>query len=225
MPRSWGGRGAEFWCGLTWFFGRWYHLIAVNYRRREEVSSLMNVTITGRRVEVTDALRAYIENGLAKVRHHFDKVIDVNVVLDVEKHRHIAEVNVHTNGLRMHGKEVSSDMYASVDAVLQKLDRQVRKYKDRINQHQPRHAREVRDYHHHIIERVLEEDRGESLDVTHRVVHREKLTMKPMNVEEALMQLDLIDDAFLVFSNADTQQVNVLYARDDGTYGLIEPQF
>jgi putative sigma-54 modulation protein len=196
-------------------------------RPNEEVYLGMNLTITGRRMEVTEALKAYIENGLQKIRTHFDKVIDVDVVLGVEKHRHIAEINLHANGLRMHSKETSSDMYASVDAVFQKLDRQVRKYKDRINSHQPRHAKEVRDYHHHIIELVHEDegDDGTGLAPTHRVVQREKLPMKPMSVEEALMQLALIDDQFLVFSNADTQQVNVLYARDDGTYGLIEPQF
>jgi len=188
----------------------------------------MRVTITGRHMEVTDALKAYVENGLGKIRGHFDKVIDVDVVLDVEKHRHIAEINLHANGLRVHSRESSSDMYASVDAVLHKLDKQVRKYKDRINRHQPRHAKEARDYQHHVIELVSEDqdsETGEKALPTHRVVRREKLTMKPMTVEEATMQLDLVDDSFLVFFNAETQQVNVIYARDDGTYGLIERQF
>ena len=71
-----------------------------------------------------------------------------------------------------------------------------------------------------------DEDEGEELeDYAHSVVHREKLPMKPMNVEEAVMQLELVDEPFLVFSNADTSQVNVLYAREDDTYGLIEPEF
>ncbi len=117
-------------------------------------------------------------------------------------------------------------MYASVDAVLHKLDKQVRKYKGRINRHQPRHTRAELDFHHHVIE-VLEEEEDDTVDEApkHQVVKREKLTMKPMNIEEATMQLDLIHDSFLVFSNESTQQVNVIYARDDGTYGLIEPQF
>ncbi|HOZ49436.1 MAG TPA: ribosome-associated translation inhibitor RaiA [Candidatus Hydrogenedentes bacterium] len=186
----------------------------------------MNVTITGRHMELTDALKAYINNGLEKVRGHFDKVIDVDVVLTVEKHRHIAEINLHANGLRVHSKESSSDMYASVDAVLQKLDKQVRRYRDRINQHQPRHMPETRDYSHDIIERVepgqASQDSGAP---SHRVIKRETLSMKPMSLEEALMQLDLIEDNFLVFFNEDTQQVNVLYTRDDGAYGLIERQY
>ena len=145
----------------------------------------------------------------------------------MEKHRHIAEVNLHANGLRVNSQETSSDMYASVDAVLQKLERQVSKYKDRINRHQPRHARELRDYHHQFIEFEHPEERedGGAVEPAHRVVRREKLSMKPMSVAEAAMQLDMVDDTFLVFSNVETSQVNVMYAREDGAYGLIEPQF
>ena len=186
----------------------------------------MNITITGRHMEMTDALKVYVEAGLEKLESHFDKVIDANVVLDVQKHRHIAEINLHANGVRIHSKETSADMYASVDAVMAKLEKQVRKYRDRINRHQPRSAREERAYKHAVIELEREyEELNKDDKQQHRVVTREKLAMKPMNVDEAVMQLNLVDDPFLVFSNADTSQVNVLYARDDNSYGLIEPQF
>ncbi len=196
----------------------------------------MNITVTGRHMEMTDALKAYIQTGLEKVESHFDNAFEADVVLDVEKHRHIAEVNLHTNGVRIHSKEASADMYASVDAALAKIEKQIRKYKDRINRHQPRTAREARDYHHAIIsmdsaaavEEALEsvENSDTAVAVAHRVVHREKLSMKPMSVEEATMQLELVEDQpFLVFSNAETSEVNVLYAREDGTFGLIEPKF
>jgi len=186
----------------------------------------MNITITGRHMEMTDALKAYVDTGLHKLRHHFDRVIDADVVLMIEKNRHIAEINLHANGVRIHGKESSSDMYASVDAVLGKLDKQVRKFKDRINRHQPRTAKEARGYEHQIIEfEAQEEAEDAQARPGHRVILREKLPMKPMSVDEAAMQLELIEDDFLVFSNAETQQVNVIYARDDGTYGVVEPQF
>lgn len=195
----------------------------------------MNITVTGRHMEMTDALKTYIQTGLEKVESHFDNAFEADVVLDVEKHRHIAEVNLHTNGVRIHSKEASADMYASVDAAIAKIEKQIRKYKDRINRHQPRTAREARDYHHAIIsmdsaaevEAALEEESADTaVAIAHRVVHREKLSMKPMSVEEATMQLELVEDQpFLVFSNADTSEVNVLYAREDGTFGLIEPKF
>lgn len=195
----------------------------------------MNITVTGRHMEMTDALKTYIQTGLEKVESHFDNAFEADVVLDVEKHRHIAEVNLHTNGVRIHSKEASADMYASVDAAIAKIEKQIRKYKDRINRHQPRTAREARDYHHAIISMdsaadveaaLAEESADTAVAIAHRVVHREKLSMKPMSVEEATMQLELVEDQpFLVFSNADTSEVNVLYAREDGTFGLIEPKF
>ena len=143
----------------------------------------MQVQISGRHMEMTDALKAYVENGLGKLRTHFDKVIDADVVLSVEKHRHIAEMTLHANGIRIHGKESSPDMYASVDAVLEKLDRQVRRFKGRINRHQPRTSRESRDYHHNIIEVVgelFEETKDFGDSETHKVIQREKLQMKPI---------------------------------------------
>ena len=188
----------------------------------------MRVTITARHMEMTDALKSHIENRLDKVRGHFEKVIDADVVLGVEKHRHIAEINLHANGIRLHGKESSSDMYVSVDAVVDKLDKQIRKYKDRITRSQSRKTKDVQEYQHNIIEMPAMQDReadAEEDETRHRVVFREKLAMKPMSIEEATLQLELADDPFLVFSNAQTQQVNVIYARDDGTFGLIEPQF
>ncbi len=186
----------------------------------------MNLTLTARHMDMTDALKSYVEGGLQKLRRHFDRVIDADVVLSIEKHRQIAEINLHANGIRIHGREASSDMYASVDAVMTKLDKQIQKYKERINRHQPRTAKEERGYKHEVIELVPEaETAAGAVPATHRVIRREKISMKPMSVEEAAMQLELVDDNFLVFSNAETLQVNVIYSRDDGTYGLIEPQF
>jgi len=188
----------------------------------------MNITVTGRHMEITEALKLYIDNGLGKLESHFDRAMEADVVLDVQKHRHTAEVNLRANGVRIHSKETSADMYASVDTVIEKLERQIRKFKDRINRHQPRRAKEARDYHHAILSlppEPKENTPGEER-LEHKVVLREKLTMEPMTVDEAIMQLELSNEhAFLVFSNVDTAQVNVVYSRDDGAYGLIEPQF
>lgn len=188
----------------------------------------MKITVAGRHMELTDALRSYIETSLRKFECHFDKVIDADVVLDVQKHRHIAEINLSANGVRVHGREVSSDMYASVDSVIEKIDKQVRKYKGRINRHQPRSSNNALDYGHAIIS--MQGDNGQDKEEdavahNHQVVEREKLSMKPLSVNEAVMQLDLVEDPFLVFLNVDTSRVNVLYSRNNGNYGLIEPEF
>jgi len=186
----------------------------------------MNVKITGRHMELSEALKSYIETGLRKVKAHFDRVIDVDVVLDVEKHRHTAEFNLYANGVRINCRETSPDMYASVDAALDKLERQTRKFKDRINQHKPRTAKETRILQHAVI--TLESGTGdggrEATGPDHRVIQREKMIPKPMTVDEAIMQLELVEEPFLVFTNADTFQLNVIYARGEMRYGLIEPE-
>lgn len=188
----------------------------------------MNVTISGRHMEITDGLREHIDGGLGKVVGHFDKVIDVNIILDVERRRHIAEINLHANGLHINAKDSTDDMYASFDSALNKIDKQVLKHKARINRHQPRTMREARKIQHKVIEvPAFNDDQNGSVDTefTHKVItHCEKVPLKPLTVVEAVMQLDLINEPFLVFSNADTDQVNVVHTHSDGTYGLIEPQ-
>lgn len=190
----------------------------------------MRVSITARHMDMTDGLKTHAEEQMEKLRHHFDKIIDADVVFSVEKHRHIADVTLHANGLRIHGNEATDDMYASLDAVIAKLDRQIRKHKSRIKKFKHRDAPLAADYSHSYIQ--YEDPRGEDYDenggeesIAHRVIQHETLSMKPMSVEEAVLQLNLTDDLFLVFMNADSQKVNVLYKHSDGTFGLIEPPF
>lgn len=189
----------------------------------------MNVRISGRHIELTEALKQHIETALGKVTAHFDKATDADVILAVEKHRQIAEINLLANGVRIHGRETSPDMYSSVDAVIDKVERQVRKFKDRINRHQPRTAREARVYDHAVFAPIESanghENGGAVATEVHHEIDREKLPMKPLSVDEAVMHFELVDDPFLVFVNADTSQVNVIYSRGNGHYGLIEPQF
>jgi putative sigma-54 modulation protein len=186
----------------------------------------MNIAITGRHMETSDALRAYIKTALSKVETHFDKISEATVVLDVQKHRHIAEINLHANGIRINGRESTQDMYASVDAVISKLEKQIRKFKERIIRHKPRASIKDQSYDYAVIamDQTPVENQAEPA-WHHKVVMREKVPMNPMSMDEAVMQLELVDDPFLVFTNAETSQLNVLYARDDETYGLIEPKF
>ena len=188
----------------------------------------MQLDMSARHMEMTEPLKSHVKTRLEKLRGHFDRVIDVNVVLSVEKHRQVAEVTLHANGIRIHGKESSPDMYSSVDAVVDKLEKQIRKYKDRVNRHTPRKGIEEPALEP---EELVQSERSAAPEITevptvqHKVIRREKLPMKPMDLEEASMQLELAEEPFIVFSNVETQQVNVMYTRGDGSFGLIEPQF
>lgn len=182
----------------------------------------MRVAIAARHTDLTDALRSHVESRLDKVRQHFDRVIDVDVVLSVEKHRHTADVTVHANGIRMHGKETSQDMYTSVDTAVGRIDKQILKFKDRKHRFQPRNGK-VAEVALEAMEVPFEERVAEAPGEHKKVVH-ESLATKPMSVEEAAMQLELTQDSFLVFRNAQTQEVNVVYAKNDGTIGHIDPE-
>lgn len=117
----------------------------------------MRLAITARHMDMTDGLKTHVEQGLEKIRNHFDKVIDADVVLSVEKRHHIAEMTLHANGLRIHSKEATEDMYASIDAVIGKLDKQIAKFKNRIKRFKVREAEALRDYSHNIVE-ISQED-------------------------------------------------------------------
>lgn len=186
----------------------------------------MQLAITGRHMDVTDALKEHIEGRLGKLKGHFERIIDARVILAVEKHRHIAEITLHANGIRIHGRESSDDMYGSVDAVVEKLDKQVRKFRTRINRFQPRKEKDLIEFEHQVIsyEPAMSETEGAQDEGAHKVIKRDKLTVIPMTIEEALMRLELVEDHVLVFSHSETQQITVLYKRGDSTIGLIEAQ-
>lgn len=186
----------------------------------------MNVTISGKHIDITDGLRDHIDGGLERFTGHFNNTIDVNVILGIEKHRHIAEINLHANGLHINAKNTSGDMYSSFDSALSKINKQIRKHKERINRHQPRTAREAREYEHLVIDIPFHADEHTETavgDLQHKVIQRENVEIKHLTVEEAAMQLDLLHLQFYVFHNDATDKINVITHHDDGTYGLIEP--
>ncbi|MFO7774345.1 MAG: ribosome-associated translation inhibitor RaiA [Candidatus Hydrogenedentota bacterium] len=193
----------------------------------------MNVKITGRHTELTDSIKDHVEKKLEKCQAHFDKPMDVDVVLTVEKHRHIADVTLSANGVRLHAEESSNDMYTSVDAAIDKLDRQIRKIKERRNKgFRPKKLAEAEleaqpEPGMLSAETFAEESPAEDDRLPHpeRPIVRETLDRKPMDEEEAAMQLELSAEGFIMFTNARTQHINVMYVRDDGSFGLIQPQF
>jgi putative sigma-54 modulation protein len=179
----------------------------------------MQITVTGRHFEITDALRQRIENKIHKLDRYLDGITDVHVVLSVEKHRHIAEIILQANGNSIRSLEETHDMYLAVDTVIDKVERQIRRQKrkgtDRKTRFIAKESEMLAD------EGVVEE----AVKEQPRVIRSKRFAIKPMSIDEAAMQMGLSDDGFLAFLNSETEQMNVMYKRRDGNYGLIEPEF
>ena len=177
----------------------------------------MQIEITFKQMEQSDALRDYTVEKLEKVLKPLVEPISAQAVLLVEKYRHVVKITVHANGIVIKGKEETNDMYSSIDLVMDKLDRQVKKFRDRIVQHGDREA--LREYRasHRVLTEVSPEAKPE-------IIPTKEIILKPMSVEEALMQMELLNKSFLLFNNAETNSLNVIYVRDDGHFGLIQPQ-
>jgi putative sigma-54 modulation protein len=178
----------------------------------------MQTAVTFRNIEPSDALKSYVQERTARLVKYIDKPMESQVTLTVQRFRHIVEVIINANGIRIAGQESHDDMYAAIDLVMDKIERQVKKYKDRIRKHKPSPGKEIRWRRDIYEQESFDEDREPA------VVRTENYWVKPMSVEEAVMQMDLSQQDFLVFNNASSQMVNVIYRRRDGNYGLIVPQ-
>ncbi|MDP2343924.1 MAG: ribosome-associated translation inhibitor RaiA [Deltaproteobacteria bacterium] len=182
----------------------------------------MQVSVTFRHMDATDALKAFAAEKVSKIEKYIHTPTDAHVVLSVEKHLHRAEINVSANGMRVRGEESSGDMYGSIDAAAQKIERQLKRYRNKLSTHKARegHASKVRLSY-------VEPAQGElgelAMDAPSSIVETKELDANPMLVEEAIMQMDLMQTDFIVFINAKTNNVNVLYRRKEGNFGLIEP--
>ncbi len=174
----------------------------------------MQLSVKGRNLEITDALRTYAEEKVQRMGKYLEGIGAGNVVLSVEKHRQIAEVTLRVRDLTVRAEESTDDMYSSIDLVAEKLERQILRYKERIVAHMDRAGHR--------------EDRqamppASALEGP-RLVKTKRFAVKPVPVEEAVLQMDLLGHNFYVFRNAITDEVNVVYRRRDGHYGLIEPE-
>jgi putative sigma-54 modulation protein len=178
----------------------------------------MQTSVTFRHLEPSDALKSYVQDRTSRLTKYIDRPLETQVTLKVEKFRQIAEVVINANGIRIAGQESHEDMYAAIDLVMDKIERQMKKYKDKIRQHKPVIGRELK-WRRDIYDLESFEDDREPV-----VVRTENYFVKPMSVEEAAMQMDLGHQEFLVFNNAANQTINVIYRRKDGNYGLIVPQ-
>jgi putative sigma-54 modulation protein len=196
------------------------------------------IQVTGRHVSVTEAMKEYCRRRLACLHLDYPKIIEVQILLDVQKYRHTAEVILHcSNHITLEASAESDDMYVSVDEVVDKIARQMRKYKTRLMRHHRPRKHTIR----HLDETVLRWEWVEEVPETEivtigkqesetnlsepTVIHSEKYPVKPMFIDEAVLQIEMSSKQFLVFLNAKTERVNVIYRRKNGDFGLIEPTF
>ena len=175
----------------------------------------MKYVITGRGTNVTDGLRSAIEEKLGKLEHYFAPDTEVHVTLKVEKDRQKVEVTVPVKGHIIRAEQVSDDMYVSIDLIEDIIERQLRRYKTKIVDSKQNVGSFTSEF--------MQEDDYEDEDV--KVIRTKRFAVKPMDPEEACVQMELLNHSFYVFRNAETDEVNVVYKRKGGDYGLIEPEF
>ncbi len=179
----------------------------------------MEISVTFRHTEPVESLRMYAEEKVSKVKKFLDVPLEAHIVLSVEKFRHQADVTVMLNGTRIKAVEETGDMYSAIDMVMDKLERQVRRHLSKV--------RDRRTDSNRAAESPVTEEEVEEAPVAMEgqpVIEVERVVAKPMDPEEASMQLGLSRDDFLVFRNAKSKEINVLYKLRDGKFGLIEPE-
>lgn len=172
----------------------------------------MQTSVTFKNLDSSEHLKAYVRDKLTRLDKYLHNPAEANVVLSVEKHRHIAEVNILGDRLSINGTEETTDMYSAIDMVMDKIEAQIKKGKQKVRERRGDSPKEM----------LADAALAEEVESVGRVEVM-SIEYKPMDVEEAVMQLNLSKDAFLVFTNAHTDRVNVLYRRRNGDFGLIQP--
>ena len=179
----------------------------------------MTVDITGRHIEITEPIRKFTTDRLERLRPIIDDVMEAHFILTVEKHqRHIAEVNIKTRHYFHHGAEESTDMYTSIAAVLDKVEKQILRSKEK------KVTRKRRGEHLGIVAASAVETETAIGEKLPRIIRTHEVAAKPLSVDDAAVAVDEAANGFLVFRNSETQRLNVVYKRKDGNIGWIEPE-
>ena len=179
----------------------------------------MQVNMTFRHLDSTEALKSHVQEKVDHIQRYIDRPSESHVVLYVDKQEHHADITVHAGPFFLRGRAKSDNMYASIDMAVEKIERQLKKHKEKLKNHKPSkvaHGWEPLDVQHHHV--MADGDDGPS----HKVVKSSSFQARPMTLDEAVLQMDLLDNQFFVFQNAKDRAINVLYRREDGMYGLIE---
>ena len=179
----------------------------------------MRYTLTGRNIEVTPGLKAAVEKKIGKLEHFFTPDTEVFVALSAQKDMQKIEVTIPVKGNTIRAEESSTDMYVSIDLVEEIIERQIRRYRKKLIDKK----QAALSFSQNFIDEGEEDET--SYDDEILIVKTKRFAVKPVNPEEACLQMEMLGHNFYVFLNSDTDQVNVVYKRKNGTYGLIEPEF
>ena len=183
----------------------------------------MNYNIRGENIEVTPAIREYVEKKVTKLERYFTETPNANVNVNLKTYndkRAKVEITIPMSQLVLRAEEVHNDMYAAIDLITDKLERQIRKHKTKVN----RKFREKGGISELFVSEPITDGPAVEEDNDLEVVRQKSFDLKPMDSEEAILQMNLLGHSFYVFNNADTNRTNVVYKRKDGRYGLIEAQ-
>ena len=175
----------------------------------------MQTSVTFKNIDSSENLKNYVSDKLDRFDKYLYNPAEASVVLSVEKFRHIAEINIKGDRLNINGKEETEDMYSAIDMVLDKLEAQIKKSKEKLTEKRAGSKYRGKD--------VIPDDAFQSEEDFEKQIKIQHIEYKPMDVDEAVMQMELVDDNFFVFTNARDSQINVLYRRKDGHFGLIQP--
>lgn len=204
-------------------------------KAKEFVGEGYNIHVTGRDVLVTDAMKDYAIEKLSKVERFTSRIIDVHVTMDIQKLDHRVDIVLKVDHIKIKGSASSTDMYASLDRAVEKIEKQLRRYKDRINEHTAKPVNIV-DLKVNVFKKPEEEELEDfNLDIEdqnreelvkryrpHEIVKQETAPLKTLTFDEAVMKMELSLDTFLLFRHEEDQKLKVIYRRNDENYGVIE---
>jgi putative sigma-54 modulation protein len=192
-----------------------------------------NIQITGRHVQITDSMKDYAIDKISKIERFLNRIIDVNVIMDIQRMNHIVEIILKAGNTKILSKASTTDMYVSIDQAVDKLEKQILRYKSKLQDHHAKGHAILNMPVSVISSQEIEEDLGIEDEVDqvqdskrfkpHRVVKQETLPLKILTYDEAVMKMELSGDPFIVFKNEEDQKLKIIYRREDDNYGIIEP--
>lgn len=181
----------------------------------------MQTSVTFRHMNASEALKKHAMEKILRMAKYFVEAADAHVVLSTERYLHKAEVNINAHGMIICANEISSDMYNSIDRSMEKVEKQIKRYRDKIVKLRPKEGAKLK-MHYKLLEASSDSNLDISSDLPPTIIESKEFQARPMMLDEAVMQMDLLHNDILVFLNPKTDQVNILYRKKDDKYGLIE---